>query len=146
MKESAMRHTNALAIRLTAAAAAASALALAACGKQNDPAATAAYQSAADIRAAVQAAADEAEQFTRAQANAVTDEACDMNLTAGVNASLTQDGELNATGIEVHTKNRFVELSGSARSASARDRAAAIAPQVDGAVPVENDLTLSGKV
>jgi hyperosmotically inducible periplasmic protein len=146
MKESAMRHADTFATRFTAAAAAATALVLTACGQHNDHAATAARPNAAQIKAAVQAAAEEAEQFARAQANAMTDTTRDLNITGKVSAALAQDRELEAAGIEVHTKDGHVELSGSAPSVGARQRAGEIASRVDGVVAVENDLTLSGTV
>jgi hyperosmotically inducible periplasmic protein len=146
MKGTAMRHAVTLATVLIATAAA---LALAACGQPNgsttgnDTETSSAQRAAADIRAAASAAAEKARQIAGTEATAVAEAARDMSISAKVSAELAKDQQLSATSIQVDTKDGRVELSGSAPSVIARDRAETIASQVDGVVAVENHLTVA---
>lgn len=143
-----MRHTATLPTLAAAALATLSALALAACGQPadsttgTDPGTTSAQRVAADLKAAASAAADKVKQIAGADGDAVAGAAQDVEITAKVNAELAKDQQLVAAHIDVQTKDGRVKLSGRAPDASARDRAAAIASQVDGVVAVENRLSV----
>jgi osmotically-inducible protein OsmY len=98
------------------------------------------------IDQAVADAKSEAEQATRAANDAgttISSAASDGMITTKVNAALAADDELKATKIDVDTSNGRVVLSGSAPTASSRDRATVLARAVEGVVDVDNRLTVS---
>lgn len=93
-----------------------------------------ARQAAQDVQAAGSNAAD-------AMARGVAD----ATITAKVNAALVADDQLKALSIDVDTTNGRVQLSGTAPSAEARERATTLARAVDGVIEVDNRLTIEGQ-
>lgn len=64
----------------------------------------------------------------------------DANITAAVKAKLAADKATTLTSVNVDTVNGTVYLNGTVADAAARQRAAALAREVEGVVAVENDL------
>lgn len=93
-----------------------------------------ARQAAQDIQAAGSNAAD-----------AMARGAADATITAKVNAALVADDQLKALSIDVDTTNGRVQLTGTAPSPEARERATTLARAVDGVVEVDNRLTVQGQ-
>lgn len=93
-----------------------------------------ARQAAQDVQAAGSQAAD-----------AMARGAADATITAKVNAALVADDQLKALSIDVDTTNGRVQLSGTAPSAEARERATTLARAVEGVVEVDNRLTIEGQ-
>lgn len=93
-----------------------------------------ARQAAQDIQAAGSNAAD-----------AMARGAADATITAKVNAALVADDQLKALSIDVDTTNGRVQLTGTAPSPEARERATSLARAVDGVVEVDNRLTVQGQ-
>ncbi len=93
-----------------------------------------ARQAAQDVQAAGSNAAD-----------AMARGAADATITAKVNAALVADDQLKALSIDVDTTNGRVQLSGTAPSAEARERATTLARAVDGVIEVDNRLTIEGQ-
>jgi osmotically-inducible protein OsmY len=93
-----------------------------------------ARQAAQDLQAAGSDAAD-----------AMARGAADATITAKVNAALVADDQLKAIAIDVDTTNGRVQLTGTAPSPEARERATTLARAVDGVVEVDNRLTVEGQ-
>jgi citrate lyase gamma subunit len=93
-----------------------------------------ARQAAQDLQAAGSQAAD-----------AMARGAADASITAKVNAALAADDQLKAIDIDVDTTNGRVQLTGTAPSPEARERATTLARAVDGVVEVDNRLTVQGQ-
>jgi osmotically-inducible protein OsmY len=93
-----------------------------------------ARQAAQDVQAAGSQAAD-----------AMARGAADATITAKVNAALAADDQLKAIAIDVDTTNGRVQLTGTAPSPEARERATTLARAVDGVVQVDNRLTIEGQ-
>jgi hyperosmotically inducible periplasmic protein len=66
----------------------------------------------------------------------------DMTITASVKANLAKSPDLSALKIDVDTKGGAVTLTGTAPSASARDKATSIAKGVKGVGSVDNKLVV----
>jgi hyperosmotically inducible periplasmic protein len=64
----------------------------------------------------------------------------DAAITAAVKTKLASDKAATLTAVDVDTVNGTVYLNGTVPDAAARQRAAALARQVDGVVAVENNL------
>ena len=64
----------------------------------------------------------------------------DAAITAAVKTKLASDKAATLTAVDVDTVNGTVYLNGTAPDAAARQRAAALAREVDGVVAVENNL------
>ncbi|MDM0073207.1 BON domain-containing protein [Variovorax sp. J2P1-59] len=67
----------------------------------------------------------------------------DAAVTLAVSSALAKDTELNATRIDVRTKDGAVRLAGPAPNAAAKARAGDIAKAVDGVATVDNQLVVS---
>lgn len=93
-----------------------------------------ARQAAQDIQAAGSNAAD-----------AMARGAADATITAKVNAALVADDQLKALSIDVDTTNGRVQLTGTAPSPEARERATTLARAVDGVIEVDNRLSIEGQ-
>lgn len=145
------------------------ALGLAACGKKDEPTAgqrldsavEKTEQAAADARnqaasamqsaenkmeqgaASVASAAQDMGNSAQQAANSAMDKLDDATITAQINAGLAKDPDLSAIKINVDTVNGAVTLRGPAVSATARERAEAIAKGVKGVTSVNNQLTLT---
>lgn len=137
--------------RLGLAAAALLAVGLAACGQSEDPRTAGQKLDAAVDQ--VQAKADAAgERIAEGAAQVKQDAAqvageasrvvADAAITAAINAELARDDQLSALKIDVDTADGRVALRGTAPSAAARERASALALQVEGVRSVDNQLTL----
>ena len=135
------------------AAAAAAALMLSACGKHDDT--RTAGQKLDDTVASVQQKSDEAKAKTEAEANKLGDKmanaadkteaaAQDATITASIKTELARDPSLSALKINVDTKDRLVELHGTAPDPASRDRATRIALAVKGVLSVDNKLVVPG--
>lgn len=68
----------------------------------------------------------------------------DARITAAVKAVLARDPQLASTSIEVESVNGRVALSGTAPTASARERATEIAQGVRGVAAVDNRIMVTG--
>jgi|WetSurMetagenome_2_1015567.scaffolds.fasta_scaffold02672_10 hyperosmotically inducible periplasmic protein len=75
---------------------------------------------------------------------AAADVARDATITAQVSSALSKDQQLTGASIVVDTQNGHVQLTGSAPTANARDRATVVASAVGGVESVDNELTVSG--
>jgi hyperosmotically inducible protein len=64
----------------------------------------------------------------------------DAAITTEVKAKLTSEKATRLTGVNVDTIDGTVYLTGTVPDAAAKQRAAALARQVDGVIAVENDL------
>jgi hyperosmotically inducible periplasmic protein len=93
-----------------------------------------ARQAAQDLQAAGSQAAD-----------AMARGAADASITAKVNAALAADDQLKAIDIDVDTTNGRVQLTGTAPSPEARERATTLARAVDGVIEVDNRLSIEGQ-
>lgn len=93
-----------------------------------------ARQAAQDLQAAGGQAAD-----------AMARGAADASITAKVNAALAADDQLKAIDIDVDTTNGRVQLTGTAPSPEARERATTLARAVDGVIEVDNRLSIEGQ-
>lgn len=71
--------------------------------------------------------------------------AADAAITAKVNAALAADDQLKALSIDVDTTNGRVQLTGTAPSPEARERATTLARAVDGVIEVDNRLSIEGQ-
>lgn len=109
-----------------------------------DQAAAEVKQETAEAKAAVERSADNAAAKVDAAAAAVADKTADAMITAAVNAELAKDRDLSALKIDVDTRDGRVMLSGTAPSASARDRASVLASAVKGVASVDNRLEVRG--
>jgi hyperosmotically inducible protein len=137
---------------LALACSAAVLLALTACNKQDDGKTVGqsidsgiakTEQVAKDAGNTVKEASKEA-QAAGSQAGASMGEKIDdVAITAKVSGSLAKDPDLSAIKINVDTKDGVVTLNGPAPNAAAKDKATAIAKQVQGVNSVNNQLMVT---
>jgi hyperosmotically inducible periplasmic protein len=142
-------------LTLTAVGALAASLSLAGCSKSEQADAKA---SAGDTAAKVEDKAREVKQdaaaglekakVAAANATATAGEKIeDAVITTSVKTELAKDADLSALKINVDTDAGRVALKGTAPSATAKDRATALAQGVKGVVSVDNQLSIgSGKM
>lgn len=90
--------------------------------------------------ASVKEEAQKAEVSGQKAADSVAGSVDDMAITASISAAFAKDSDLSAIRIDVDTKNGNVTLSGPAPTASARDKATAIAKGIKGVSSVDNKL------
>ncbi|WP_421956351.1 BON domain-containing protein [Polaromonas sp.] len=148
------------ALVLTTACSLALLLALGACGKKDegqsvgqqlDSAVAKTEQAAIEAKAkaessmakageSVKEEAQKAEVSGQKAADSVAGSVDDMAITASISAAFAKDSDLSAIRIDVDTKNGNVTLSGPAPTASARDKATAIAKGIKGVSSVDNKL------
>lgn len=138
-------------LRLTALAAAIAASTLVvACGETEDPTVGQRLDGAvADVQKAgtqvgtdARQAAEDVKAAGSEAADAMARGAADATITAKVNAALAADDQLSALKIDVDTTAGRVQLSGTAPSLEARERATTLATAVEGVVQVDNRLTV----
>ena len=137
---------------LALACSAAVLLALTACNKQDDGKTVGqsidsgiakTEQVAKDAGNTVKDASKEA-QAAGSQAGASMGEKIDdVTITAKVSGSLAKDPDLSAIKINVDTKDGVVTLNGPAPTAAAKDKATAIAKEVQGVTSVNNQLMVT---
>jgi hyperosmotically inducible protein len=95
--------------------------------------------------ASAKAGANDAKRPANDAGATVVSAATDAMITTKINAALAADDQLKAAKIDVDTRNGHVVLSGTAPDTGSRERATSLARAVDGAVAVDNRLTVSGK-
>lgn len=139
--------------RTTLLVASMASLMLVACGRTDDN--RTAGQKLDDTVASVQQKSEEAKAKTEAEANKLGDKvanaadkteaaAQDATITASIKTELARDPSLSALKINVDTKDRLVELRGTAPDPASRDRATRIALAVKGVLSVDNKLVVPG--
>lgn len=114
-------------------------------GQELDSAIAKVENKAAELRADVKEVTADMRGQTGQGTNAVTGLMSDAAITTAVNAKLAGDSGLSALRINVDTVGGRVALSGDAPNAAARDRATALARNVNGVTNVDNRLTLQEK-
>ena len=72
----------------------------------------------------------------------ISNQVDDAAITASIAAGFAKDADLSAIKIDVDTKNGSVTLYGPAPTATARDRATAIAKSIKGVTSVDNKLVI----
>ena len=90
-----------------------------------------------------QETAAEATAQAQAGAEVVANKVGDAAITVAVNAALAKDEQLSALRIDVDTVDGRVLLAGTAPNEAARERATALAQQVEGVRTVENRLAIA---
>jgi hyperosmotically inducible protein len=131
----------------------AAALALVACGQQEDTsvgqkidgAIEQTEQAAVATQQEIQSAATDLKNEGEKAAQAVSDSANDLVITAKVKAILAEDAQLSALRISVDTENAVVSLQGSAPSKDVAERATVLAKAVEGVNDVNNMLSITGQ-
>ncbi len=114
-------------------------------GQKLDQAVEQTKDGAQHVGAAASAMVDSAQQAASDAATSVSDAAVDLSITTKLKAALTQDSQLSALKIDVDTHDGRVALTGTAPDATARDRAATLASQIEGVKSVDNRLTVEAK-
>lgn len=110
-----------------------------------EQAASAASKGLTEAKEAVKDAAQDVKQATQSAASTVGDKVGDAAITTAVNAELAKDSSLSALKIDVDTVSGRVKLTGTAPSATARDRASDLAKGVKGVSEVDNQLRVDAK-
>src|SRR5688572_8966754 len=137
---------------LALACSAAVLLALSACNKQDDGKTVGqsidsgiakTEQVAKDAGNTMKDASKEAQAAGSQAGASVGEKIDDVAITAKVSGSLAKDPDLSAIKINVDTKDGVVTLNGPAPSAAAKDKATAIAKQVQGVSSVNNQLMVT---
>jgi len=137
---------------LALACSAAVLLALTACNKQDDGKTVGqsidsgiakTEQVAKDAGNTVKEASKEAQAAGSQTSATVGEKIDDVAITAKVSGSLAKDPDLSAIKINVDTKDGVVTLNGPAPTAAAKDKATAIAKQVQGVNSVNNQLMVT---
>ena len=137
---------------LSLLAALAVATALTACGKSRDDDLSAgqrldgavadAKQAARDTRQEARETVKDAEMSASRAADATARVSTDMAITAKVNAALVADDRLEATQINVDTREGQVTLTGKAPDSQLCERAVTLASGVDGVKQGNNQLII----
>jgi osmotically-inducible protein OsmY len=137
---------------LVLACSAAVLLALTACNKQDDGKTVGqsidsgiakTEQVAKDAGNAMKDASKDAQAAGSQAGTSVGEKIDDMTITAKVSGSLAKDPDLSAIKINVDTKDGVVTLNGPAPTAAAKDKATAIAKEVQGVTSVNNQLMVT---
>lgn len=137
---------------LALACSAAVLLALTACNKQDDgktvgqsidSGVAKTEQVAKDAGNAMKDASKDAQAAGSQAGTSVGEKIDDMAITAKVSGSLAKDPDLSAIKINVDTKDGVVTLNGPAPTAAAKDKATAIAKEVQGVTSVNNQLMVT---
>lgn len=137
---------------LALACSAAVLLALTACNKQDDGKTVGqsidsgiakTEQAAKDAGNAMKDASKDAQAAGSQAGASVGEKIDDVTITAKVSGSLAKDPDLSAIKINVDTKDGVVTLNGPAPTAAAKDKATAIARQVQGVTSVNNQLMVT---
>ena len=120
---------------------------LGACGDRNqtagqkvDSAVASTERAAEQMKSGVKAGAAEVKDAAGQAATSTKEAISDAAITTAVNAELVKDSSLSALKIDVDTRAHRVVLSGTAPSATAKERATQLAQAVNGVVGVENRL------
>lgn len=114
-------------------------------GERLDGAVTDVQKAGSQMGSEVRQTAEELKSAGSDAADAIARGTADAAITAKVNAALAADDQLSALKIDVDTSNGRVQLSGTAPSTEARNRATTLASAVDGVVQVDNRLTVQGQ-
>jgi hyperosmotically inducible protein len=127
-------------------------LAMTACNKQDDGKTVGqsidsgiakTEQAAKDAGNAVKDASRDAQVAGSQAGTTVGEKIDDMTITAKVSGNLAKDPDLSAIKINVDTKDGVVTLNGPAPTAAAKDKATAIAKEVQGVTSVNNQLMVT---
>lgn len=129
----------------------AAAFALVACGAQESPsvgqkidgAIEQTEQAAVSTQQEIKQAATEMKMEGEQAAEALTDSATDLAITAKVKAALAADEQLSAIGINVDTENAVVTMQGPAPDQAAAERATVLVQAIEGVNSVNNLLTVA---
>jgi hyperosmotically inducible protein len=100
-------------------------------------------QAAKDAGNAVKDASKDAKAAGSQAGTSVGEKIDDMAITAKVSGNLAKDPDLSAIKINVDTKDGVVTLNGPAPTAAAKDKATAIAKEVQGVTSVNNQLMVT---
>ena len=109
-------------------------------GQKVDSAVASTERAAEQMKSSVKAGAAEVKDAAGQAATATKAAISDAAITTAVNAELVKDSSLSALKIDVDTRAQRVVLSGTAPSATAKERATQLAQAVNGVVGVENRL------
>ncbi|MCH2242547.1 MAG: BON domain-containing protein [Aquabacterium sp.] len=108
-----------------------------------DQAQASAEQNAQEAKVAIAERTDQAKAAVERGTEKTAQAFDDAKLTAEVKSALIKDETVQATAINVDTKNGAVTLTGTVPSQTARERAVSLARKVDGVASVRNDLTVT---
>lgn len=97
----------------------------------------------ANAGVAMKEATQKGEASGKEMVSKAEDKLDDLSITASVTAGLAKDADLSALKINVDTRNGVVMLKGSAPTAAAKERAAAIAKSTQGVSSVDNQLLVT---
>lgn len=111
-------------------------------GEKMDSAIEQTQQAASDVKADIKQEASEIRQSTEDAASASATALSDTAITTRVKTRLATDKELESMDIQVQTQEGRVALRGTAPNASAQLRAKELASSVEGALAVDNMLTI----
>jgi osmotically-inducible protein OsmY len=108
-----------------------------------DQAQASAEQNAQEAKVAIAERTDQAKAAVERGAEKTAQAFDDAKVTAEIKSALIKDESLQATAINVDTKNGAVTLTGTVPSQTARERALTLARKVEGVASVQNDLSVS---
>ena len=100
-------------------------------------------QAAKDAGNAMKDASKDAQAAGSQASTSVGEKIDDVTITAKVSGNLAKDPDLSAIKINVDTKDGVVTLNGPAPTAAAKDKATAIAKEVQGVTSVNNQLMVT---